>query len=66
MSDLSAIAIVYLPAFSVLTFALPFLSVIVKPGPTVPVSFCVAIVDALEASASPATAAVSRIATLRM
>ena len=39
MFDLSLTVIVYLPGFSVLTFAVPFLSVIVKPGPVVPFSF---------------------------
>src|SRR6266536_1339256 len=37
--DLSTTVIAYLPAFNVLTFAVPFLSVIVKPGPVVPFSF---------------------------
>src|SRR3954452_24019746 len=45
MFDLSRIRIAYLPAFSVVTFLPALVSVIVKPGPSVPTSF-VAVVDA--------------------
>src|SRR4029450_9290639 len=55
MFDLSVTVIVYLPAFSVLTFTPPFLREIVNPGPTVPVS--------LVGPMAPTGAASARVAT---
>ena len=64
MFDLSLTVILYLPAFSVFTLAVPFLRVIVKPGPTVPVNFVtllVAPIGAASASAATRPAASSAI-----
>src|SRR5919201_4153054 len=53
MLDLSVTTILYLPAFRVLTFFPPFVSEIVKPGPTTPLSVGV---DVLRLNAAPAAA----------
>src|SRR4051794_26978025 len=42
MLDKSLTTILYLPALRLVTFVLPFLSVIVKPGPSTPLSVGVA------------------------
>ena len=59
MLDLSVIAKVYLPALSLATFAFPFFSVIVKPGPTTPASLGGAIADADHVTVSAARARTS-------
>ena len=65
MFDLSLTVILYEPALSVFTLAVPFLRVMVKPGPTVPVNFVtllVAPIGAARASAAtrPATSSAIR------
>src|SRR5262245_61299918 len=57
--DLSLILNVYVPAFSFLTAALPCFSVIVKPGPTVPVS----VGDEAKAEGTMSAAAIAASAT---
>ena len=64
MFDLSLTVILYEPALSVFTLAVPFLRVMVKPGPTVPVNFVtllVAPIGAASASAATRPAASSAI-----
>src|SRR5262245_51350771 len=64
MFDLSLTVTLYVPALSVFTLAVPFFRVMVKPGPTVPVSFVtllVAPVGAASASAATSPAATSAI-----
>src|SRR5262245_33174787 len=55
MFDLSLTVIAYLPGLSVVTFAEPFLRLIVKPGPTLPVSLVGPMAPTGAASASTAT-----------
>src|SRR5262245_63399321 len=70
MFDLSLTVILYEPGLSVFTVAVPFFRVMVKPGPTVPVSFVtllVAPIGAASASAAtrpPATSAIRDIVLL--
>src|ERR671934_2000662 len=61
MFDRSLITILYLPALTLLTFVVPFLSVIVKPGPSVPVS----VGTAADAEATNTTAAPSSVTSAR-
>src|SRR5262245_26274991 len=64
MFDLSLTVILYEPGLSVFTLAVPFFRVMVKPGPTVPVSFVtllVAPMGAASASAATTPAATSAI-----
>src|SRR5829696_1381267 len=56
MFDLSATVIAYFPGLSVLTVAVPFFRVIVKPGPTVPFSFVGDIAPTGAAGAASASA----------
>src|SRR5918911_3548954 len=61
MFDLSVTTNLYVPALSVVTFAPPFFNVIVKPGPTVPVSVvAVGAATAVTASATAAAATAAR------
>src|SRR5207237_9671320 len=55
IGDLSVTTKVYFPALSVVTFFVPFFSVIVKPGPTVPMSFGVVIAQAGTRNTAAAT-----------
>src|SRR6476646_1386291 len=55
IDDLSEILNTYFPAFSLVTFAEPCLRVMVKPGPTVPVS--VGVAASAEGTTSAATIA---------
>ena len=57
MFDLSNTVIEYVPAFSVITFLPSFFSVIVKPGPTVPVSFGSAACEGAAIASTPVRAA---------
>src|SRR5215210_4232847 len=57
--DLSLTVIVYLPAFKVLTFTPAFLSVIVKPGPVVPLSL-VALMSAKAVGGTTSAATASK------
>src|SRR5262245_40631832 len=61
MFDLSETVIVYRPAFTDLNVLPAFLSVMVKPGPTVPVSFGVTACEDAAMANDPTTAAVSRM-----
>src|SRR4051812_17568308 len=55
IDDLSEILKTYFPALSFVTFAVPFLRVIVNPGPTVPVN--VGVAASADGTASAATSA---------
>src|SRR6266550_1756417 len=57
MLDRSLMTILYLPAFRLVTFAVPFFNVIVKPGPSTPIRVGVA----AEAEATTTSAAASSV-----
>src|SRR3954463_14603543 len=57
MFDLSATVTEYVPAFRSVTFFPSFFSVIVKPGPTVPVSFGNAACEGAAIASTPVSAA---------
>src|SRR5215831_8645602 len=64
MLDMSLITNLYLPAFRLVTFELPFFNVIVKPGPSVPVNVGVA-ADADAATTSAPASSVTSASRVR-
>src|SRR5262245_37456080 len=65
MFDLSLTVILYVPALSVFTLAVPFFRLMVKPGPTVPVSFVTLLVAPIGAASARAATRLAATSAIR-